>query len=218
MDFYAIHEFFQMRNHCKSVFNRRNYYMSIKTENWELIEKENSSCDLIFHRDWKHKTKLEKKDFLNKFIYLFILINAVPFVFLIIDYYQNNFVYIRPELKQLVVLFMIPWFIILLIRFFFPFKPLIWECSDGTLKIKNKILAKPDLTQIRLKTISRKKNALASSDFYQILEFESKFFKIELKGEKKVIYSKLISYYEKSSLSDALQKVADIVNITYSDN
>lgn len=192
--------------------------MKTKTENWEIVEQTNGSLNLLFHRDWKHKTKLEKKDFLNKFIYLFILINAVPFVFLIIDYYQNNFVYIRPELIQLVVLFMIPWFIILLIRFFFPFKPLIWECSDGTIKIKNKILTIPDLTLIRLKTISRKKNALASSEFYQILEFESKFYKIEIKGQKDIIYTKLINYYDKSSLSDALQKVADKVKIDYSDN
>ncbi|MBP9021812.1 MAG: hypothetical protein KBH06_01295 [Spirochaetes bacterium] len=192
--------------------------MKTKTENWEIVDQTNGSLNLLFHRDWKHKTKLEKKDFLNKFIYLFILINAVPFVFLIIDYYQNNFVYIRPELKQLVVLFMIPWFIILLIRFFFPFKPLIWECSDGTIKIKNKTLTIPDLTLIRLKTISRKKNALASSEFYQILEFESKFFKIEIKGKKDILYSKLINYYDKSSLSDALRKVAVSVNISYTDN
>ena len=79
-------------------------------------------------------------------------------------------------------------------------------------------MAKPDLTQIRLKTVSRKKNALASSEFYQILEFESKFYKIEIKGQKNIIYTKLINYYDKSSLSDALQKVADKVKIDYSDN
>ncbi len=192
--------------------------MKTKTENWEIVEQANVSLNLLFHRDWEHKTKSEKKDFISKFIYLFVIINAVPFVFLVIDYYQNNFMYARPELKQLVFFLMIPWFLILLIRLVFPFKPLIWECSEGRIKTGNKILAKPDLTQIRLKTISRKKNALASSELYQILEFESKFYKIEIKGQKDIIYTKLINYYDKSSLSDALQKVADKVKIDYSDN
>ena len=192
--------------------------MKTKTENWKIVEQTNGSLNLLFYRDWKHKTKSEKKDFISKFIYLFFIINAVPFVFLFIDYYQNNFMYARPELKQLVFFLMIPWFLILLIRLVFPFKPLIWECSEDRIKIGNKILAKPDLTQIRLKTVSRKKNALASSEFYQILEFESKFYKIEIKGQKDIIYTKLINYYDKSNLSDALQKVADKVKIDYSDN
>ena len=182
---------------------------SIKIETWEIKEQTNGSIHLLIHRDWKHKANPEKKDFLNKFIYLFLLINAVPFIFLIIDFYQNNFMFIQPEIKQLVLLLMIPWVIILLLRLYFPFKPIIWECSDGRIKIRNKTFQKPDLTQIRLKTISREKNALASSELYQIIEYESKFYKIEIKGKRNILFTKLINYYDKSNLSDALQKVAD---------